>query len=218
MNKDIDLLPEQAFARGGNRLCFVDPRDMARCIKVQLPDRSPTYKRSKASFLKRLRPLGYYDDNLRELSTYQRLESFLGEDDWLHLPKCYGMVETSLGAGIVTDLVRDFDGSISGCLKTKLRESGNDPEFRSAVKQFEAFLIQTGFPTRDLLLHNLVAQNLDAAGNFKIVVIDGFGSADILPFVYWSKVLARRKVIRKIERFHGKIEEFVVKYSIPYHP
>ncbi len=215
MSDIIQLSLDDAFARGGNRLCYVDPRNGDRCIKVLIPKRSPRAKRAKAVGVKKFRPLSYYDDNLRELKTYQRLEASFGDEIWAHLPRTQGMVATTLGDGIVTDLIRNYDGAISGCLKTKLRATGYDQNFRDAVNQFVEYLRRTGLPSRDLLLHNLVAKDVDASGRFKMYLIDGFGSSDILPLVYWSKSLARRKVERKITRFEAKIEDFLEKYRIP---
>lgn len=215
MNEFVALSTHEPFARGGNRACYVDPREASRCIKVALPGRTAAEKRQRAPWLKRLRPLGYYDDNLRELATYKRLEATGRPSVWTHLPACHGLVETDLGPGIVTDLVRNFDGSLSLDLKAKLRDTGRDANFSRAVDDFAAYLRQTRLPTRDLLLHNLVARNMDAGGTFVIYVIDGFGSADMLPLAYWSKRLASAKVERKIVKFHAKIDEFCHKYSIP---
>lgn len=216
MSIQVELSNCDPFACGGNRACYVDPRDEDRCIKVPLEGSDAASKRTRAAGLKRWRPLVYYDDNLREQQTYRRIERYLGEQVWESLPRCYGLVKTDLGIGIVTDLVRNADRSISICLKTKLRKTGYDQCFRSAVAAFQDYLYRSALPTRDLLLHNLVAQD-DSSGNFRVFLIDGFGSADPLPYAYWSKSLARAKVRRKCEKLQVKIDDFMRKYSIPVH-
>jgi len=215
MKQSIKLSSTEPFAQGGNRLCFVDPRDPERCVKVARQGRSATEKRLSAPGWKRFRPLRYYDDNLRELDTCRRIERFLSAEVWTRVPQCYGMVDTDLGEGIVTDLVRNADGSIARDLKAKLRKEGNDRYFRAAVDDLLAFLRRTGLPTRDLLLHNLVARDHNEKGHFTIYIIDGFGSADALPLAYWSRYLGRKKVERKIPKFLAKVDEFCRKYSIP---
>lgn len=218
MEQEIKLKDSEPFAQGGNRLCFVDPRDCNKCIKVARPGRSAAEKRLQAPVYKRLRSLFYYDDNLRELDSYQRIDRYVGADAWRQMPRSFGMVDTDLGPGIATALVRDANGSISKTLRDRLRRCGYDSHFRAAVEVFEGFLRATALPTRDLLLHNLVAQEETEGGPFRIFLIDGFGSSDLIPFTYWAKGLARRKVERKIQKFHVKIDAFRERESIPYHP
>lgn len=210
----VRLADAEPFGRGGNRLCYVDPRDDSRCIKVPIPGREAAAKRAAAPVWKRLRPIGYYDDNLREYASYRKIASHFGAAVWTHLPRCHGLVTTDLGLGIVTDLVRDPSGRVSVSLKTILREEGRSARFQAGLDDFVTYLRETCLPTRDLLLHNLVAQWDDSRTQLRFHVIDGFGSSDALPLVYWSRRLARAKVERKIARFHGKIDEFCAKYSI----
>jgi hypothetical protein len=217
MNDALKLSVLEPFGVGGNRACYVHPEDASKCVKVLLPHRNAERKRAKAVGLKRYRSLKYFDDNLRELCTYHEIENAYGDEIWSHLPKCYGMVSTDLGDGLISDLVRDFDGAISGTLKDRLNESGNTAYFRRGVDDFLNFFRVTRLPSRDLLLHNLVGQIVDADGTLKIHVIDGFGSADFIPLASWSKHLAKRKVERKISKFMAKIEDFTTKYNIPYY-
>ncbi len=218
MNELIELSTLNPFGKGGNRLCFVDPCDATRCIKVMLPHKAPDLKRSKAPGLKRYRSLSYYDDNVRELQTYRSIEARLSETVWSNLPRCYGMVDTDLGPGIVTDVVRDYTGGISHSLRAKMRAEGSTPLIREAVEQFSGYLRDTLLPTRDILLHNLVAQVLDDSGRCKLYVIDGFGSADIVPYAYWLKGLARKKVERKLVKLNQKIATLIAEKSLPYYP
>lgn len=215
MYDTIKLSESRPFGAGGNRACYLDPRDDSRCIKVILPERTATKKRAQVKGIKSFRPLGYYDDNLRELKSFHLIQKYLDSEVWTHLPRCYGLVDTDLGVGIVTDLIRDYNGTISICLKTKLRAHGYDDNFRNALEEFIAYLRSTALPTRDLLLHNIVASDLDLSGRCRFHLIDSFGSADILPFPYWFKKLAQIKVERKIFKFRGKIASFSAKYSIP---
>lgn len=216
MSEIVKISIQTPFAKGGNRACYVDPRNPSRCIKVLLAGKTAQLKRAQATWFKRLRPLEYYDDNLREFQSYRRIEANREETVWSHLPRNYGLVETDLGTGIVTELIRNDDQTISSCLKAKLRDTGNDQLFRDAVRDFCMYMRETALPTRDLLLHNLVAKNQASVG-FKIYLIDGFGTADVLPYAYWFRSLALKKVERKIIKLQGKIDDFCQKYNIPYY-
>lgn len=217
MDDMIELRHLESFAKGGNRACYVNPQNNDQCIKILLPERSPEMKRRSAKGLKRLRPLFYYDDNLREFKSYRRIEAFAGADAWTHLPKCAGLVKTDLGTAIVTELIRDYDGRVSVDVKARLRSHGNDIAFRSAVSDFCHYLRSVTVPTRDILLHNLVAKRVDGDGKVRLYLIDGFGTSDLLPFVYWFPRLARSKAERKVIRFEDKILDFLNKYQIPRH-
>ncbi len=213
----INLSALSPFGKGGNRQCYVDPREEKRCIKVALPDKTARQKRARVRGWKKFRPLYYYDDNLRELKSYRQIEKHLPAEVWTHLPPCYGMVESDLSPGIVTGLVRNDDGAISPDLRGKMRREGNTPEIRAAAAELCAYLRKTLLPTRDLLLHNIVARDC-GGGRCELHIIDGFGSADIVPYAYWLKGLARKKTERKIVKFERKIATLCEKESLPFHP
>ncbi len=48
----LQLKTEEAFAKGGNRLCFVHPQDPSLCVKVRRPDFTLADLRKKRAFLK----------------------------------------------------------------------------------------------------------------------------------------------------------------------
>lgn len=79
---------------GHHRICFIDPEDSHKCIKV-------TYSPSKHAS----------EEVRREVAYYRRLQKSL--KDWSGIPKYYGEVETNLGSGYVYDRIIDFDGKPS---------------------------------------------------------------------------------------------------------
>ena len=216
----IRLAGREPFAVGGNRYCFEHPEDARRCVKVLRPGCGAAEKRERAPVWKRLRPESAFDENLREWRAYRRIRRDIGDEAWRHLPRCHGLVGTDIGGGvgIVTDLVRNADGTISGSLKIRLRAAGNDPHFRLAVERFSRFLRDTGLPTRDLLLHNLVAREETRSGNgpFSIIMVDGFGVSDGLPTAFGWRRFPRHRIERKLRKFDGRIGDFCEKYAIPY--
>ncbi len=191
----------EAFASGGNRLCFVDPRDHRRCIKVLRPDRLPEQKKISQSFPRSLKPRKYFDDNWQEWRVYRRIDRAIGESAYQLIPRCYEFVETNYGAGLVTDIITDVDGRISLSLKQILWQWGQTPQLMQLIESFIDQWSALGMPSRNLLLHNIVVRCTES-GPERLYVIDGLGWPDLVPFGYWFKTIASRKARRKAMRLY----------------
>lgn len=207
----LSLSSRAAFAKGGNRLCFVHPQYPDRCIKVRRPDFTLEDLRRKKGFPKSLLPLKYFDDNLEEYQVLSDLAERHGEAVFELLSRCYGFEETDLGPGLTLELIRDADGRISQTLKAQIWFEGFTPDCKAAVEDFcsrwQAMLI----PSRDLLLHNLLVQK-DASGKvFRILAIDGLGSPNIIPFTWLPAPLRAAKVGRKLTNLQQRIEQLLAK-------
>jgi hypothetical protein len=202
----VILATEAPFARGGNRLCYVHPDHADRVIKVQRPDFPLEERRRRKGFPKTLRPLSSFDDNLQEFREMQMLDRVFREPLYRHVSRCYGFEVTDMGAGLVSELIRDDSGAISHTLKQYIWDQGYDERCQQAVAQFAQHWIALGVPSRDLLLHNLVAQR-DSAGNIKrLVIIDGIGNPGWIPLGWWPRSLRVAKARRKIANLHLRIQ------------
>jgi hypothetical protein len=199
----IELNDNLIFAEGGRRYCFVHPDDSGKCVKTLSPNGDPKKRKREAPWYKKLRPLSMFDDNARELKSFEELAR-KGEAVWSHFPRCYGIQPTSRGDGIVTDLIRDADGEISKTVRQHVKAYGKTPELVAALDDFFDLFRTHRIITRDILDHNLVVQ----VGEQKLTIfmIDGFGSTEIIPFSQWNPQLGRKKVGRKISRFKGRYE------------
>lgn len=194
----------RAFARGGNRLIFVDPRDRSRCLKVLRPDRLPTIKRRERAFPKNLKPLSSFDDNLEELRVYRHIRRAIGEAAYELVPRCYGLVQTDLGAALSCDLARDDDGRIAQTLKQYLWQHGRTAELEPVLAAFKQRWQSLGMPSRNLLLHNIVL--LYSKGQpARLLLIDGLGWPDMFPLAYYWPALARWKAARKLQTLEDAI-------------
>jgi len=194
----IELSDDLIFAEGGRRVCYVHPDDPDKCVKVLSARGNPRTRRKKAVWYKKMRPLSCFDDNKGELKDFRDFER-RGEGVWEFFPRCYGMQETNRGDGIVTDLIRDEGGIISITVKQYLKAQGQTPELLTALDRFFDLMMNYRIITRDILHHNLVIQRRD--NGVRIVMIDGFGSSEMIPFSSWIQSVARKKVARKIARF-----------------
>lgn len=196
---------QEAFAAGGNRLCFIHPTDRARCIKVLRPERSPTIRRRNKGFPKNLKPLHSFDENFDEYRVMQIIDRTIGAQAYQLLPQCYGFVETNYGPGLVSELIIDSDQKISISLKQYIWEQGVTDQLAAALTAFSTQWMQLGMPSRDLLLHNILVQQ-SGQDIKRLVVIDGLGWTGLSLLAYLFKPLARRKASRKIASFYQAID------------
>ncbi|MCE2028484.1 YrbL family protein [Sessilibacter corallicola] len=203
----------QAFARGGNRLCFFDPSDSKRCIKVLRPDRDPLTKRAQRGFPRNLKPLRYFDDNREEFLVYQQIEKSVGESAFELIPRGFGFVDTNYGRGLVSEIITDSDDKISISLKQYVWTQGITDELNSALDRFKRRWSELGMPSRNLLLHNIVVQQ-DGGVIKRLVVIDGLGWSDLFPLAYWIPSIARKKAKRKVGRLPESINELIEKKTL----
>ena len=186
-----------AFAGGDSRLCFIDPLDPGWCIKILRPDRQPAAKRREQPWLKRLKPLQRFDENLQEIRIYQRIERSIGQAAYRLVPRIEGLVPTSLGPGLRSELIRDDDQRISLTLQAYLARNGENPDLQAALAAFARDWQALGMPSRRLLLHNIVVQQR-ARTPVRIVVVDSLGWADLIPAGYWIAPWARYRAGRKL--------------------
>lgn len=197
----IRLTDELIFAEGGRRYCFVYPDDSDKCVKTLSPNGDPRKRKKESIWYKKLRPLSMFDDNARELKSFQDLAK-KGEAVWDHFPRCYGIQPTNRGDGMVTDLIRDADGQISKTVRQYVKAFGKTPQLLAALELFFDLFREHLIITRDVLDHNLVVQV--RGEKCTIYMIDGFGSSEMVPFSQWNRQLGRKKVERKIDRFRNR--------------
>ena len=201
---------EQAFSRGGNRLCFVHPRDPDLCIKVQRPDRTPQQKRSERGFPKNLKPLSAFDDNAQEFAVYRKIERHIGAPAFELTPFCHGYINTQWGPGLCSQLIRDDDNRIAITLKQYLWQQGKTPEILRLIAHFSQRWAALGMPSRKLLLHNIVLRQRDGKPH-QLLVIDGLGWPDLLPLAWYLPALARHKARRRIADLDRAIDALLYK-------
>jgi len=128
------------------------------------------------------------------------------------ISQCHGFVDTNLGAGLVCDCVRDFDGKIS---KTLFEISTGN--YRYDIRKIERAL--------SLLLDNLTASNIqlfdfslpniviqvtpDAAYHPIFVDLKGrFNNREFIPVSTYIPFWSRRKLARRGQRLLETVRLF----------
>ncbi|MBD2859377.1 hypothetical protein IB286_10210 [Spongiibacter sp. KMU-158] len=206
------LQSEQAFSSGGNRLCYVLPGQPERCVKVLKRERAPEIRRAEKSFPKNLRALSTFDENWQEWKEFQLMQKRFPDAIFAHISRVYGFVETDLGSGLCSELIRNHDGSVAMSLQLYLWENGYTESCRAAVKTLADHWLKYGIPSRDLLVHNIVAQCLNPAVPnevSRLVVIDGLGGTGLAAIPFLPLCAKRYFASRKVENLHQRIDYFL---------
>lgn len=194
----IDLSGQRPFAEGDNRVCFIHPNDPSRCLKVMKPA-VVERQYARAPWHKKLRGKSAMDDNQREVKAYrQRAIRTGGERVWEHLPRWYGVAQTSLGPANATDLIATAPGEAAPTLAQLLQTRGLDESLQTSLTALEHWLRHTQILSRNLLPHNIVARQED--GGFRLFLIDGLGAPTVASIVGFSKAWRRHYIERRIQR------------------
>tara|TARA_B100001057_G_scaffold411320_1_gene426910 strand:+ start:11304 stop:11942 length:639 start_codon:yes stop_codon:yes gene_type:complete len=198
----IDLKDKEPFAKGGNRICYINPLNKNRCLKIVHPGLLENIKKDKPWF-KKLRSNQSFDDNLREEAAYsQKALSNKNDEIWKHLAKWYGMVETNIGLASDTELILN-NGEIAETLEEYLFREGLTSEIQESINIFHTWLRKYLVLTKNLIPHNLVLQKNN--NEITIKIIDGLGSHSFIPLPEYFTFFAKQYVERRIELMWSRI-------------
>ncbi len=151
----IDLSNATLIGSGHERVCYRHPHHPDRVIKVTRPG---------ATGRDQNRIDHYYLASLEHRGVPA-----------IHLPRQYGMVETSLGDGLVLDCITNADGGIAQPVLTLLRTGalGMDTVHAMLAELYDHLLAHSVVMV-DIGLGNLVGRT--HGNTWQAVVIDGLGA------------------------------------------
>lgn len=151
----IDLTHARLIGSGHERMCYLHPQDPRRVIKVVRPGKtSRGQNRIDHLYLASLERRGV---------------------PALHVPRQYGLVETSLGEGLVLDCVTTADGAVAPTFAVLVRSQAMSAvEARRMLDELYQHLLAHSVAMVDIGLGNLACRQLD--GRWQAVVIDGLGA------------------------------------------
>lgn len=182
----VDPSDPSVVGIGHHRMCYIDPEDISKCIKV-------IYNPSKHAT----------QEVRRELAYYKRLQKSL--KDWSGIPKYYGEVETNLGTGYVYDRTIDFDGKPSQTMQERyqdLKEPQQREEMLTLVKKLDDYLIKNHIVTMSLKPFNILCHRISET-KIEPVICDNIGTASLIPIELVCPWFARnreKKMIKKMIR------------------
>ncbi len=194
---ELFLGAARPFARGGCRLVYRDPRDDWRAVKITVSGGGEgAKKRAEAGWIRYLHRHDYYDENNRQWREHRKLARRLGLPWPRHLSRCYGLVRTDVGVGLVVERVANADGTSALNMEEYLRLHGLDARCRRALKELRRFLLGRRVLLRDAAASNIVLRE-QGDGTLLPVIVDGLGNSEFLPVSGWIPCAGRRKIRKR---------------------
>jgi hypothetical protein len=172
-------------------------------VKVLRPDRTGAARKLERKDFKRYLPARFLDDQLKEIKAYRELLGDASGALWRHVPRYHGTVDTDMGIGIVTQLMRNSDGSWPRNLEQLLPE-GMDPALEAGIDEFVAAVRDLRILSRNLLPHNIIA--VREGDRYRVMLVDGIGNSELIPVSSHWGFFADRKTARKIARLRERCQ------------
>jgi PhoP regulatory network protein YrbL len=187
------LSPTLFIARGGERIVYRHPHDAKLCVKV------------------RFAGAPHPEETAGEVRYWQYLDRY--GCDFAHMPRFEGWAATNQGEGAVWELVQDYNGVISPSLKAVLQRGlATHDACRRALAGLKEWILRHGVVWRDLHPRNIVCR-FSRPGDFRLILVDGWGNNEFIPVSSWSRTLNRKKVLRRWDRFMTDFETLVMRCS-----
>ena len=188
------------IATGSSRLIYIHPYNNKKLIKILRPSQSPAIQR-KAIWYKRLQNLEKFNQNKRDLIEHQRARCKCHKVA-LHVCNVYGIENTSYGEGLVEEHIYNSDGKTSVTLKKYVQDNGINVVKVYIDDLFELF-VDNHILFRDANETNILVQELETG--FRLIVVDGLGESNLIPYASISRKLNGRKLRRKKKRMIKRI-------------
>lgn len=187
MNELLVLHESDKIAESKTRHCYLHPDTPDKVIKI-IVDLKEQKKR--------------IDSNIKEWRYYQRLIKMPISLDFI--PDYYGFVNTNKGRGLVSECIRDFDGSISVRLQEVVshRVNYNLSQIEDKLEKLSRFIINNNIQLFDLNRYNILIQVLED-GSYNPVSIDlkgPYNNYEFIPFSTYIPYFSRLKLERRGKR------------------
>ena len=187
MKQSILQLSGEPIGSGQERVCYLHPDDDSKVVKVQK---------------------GEIDTQTRrELALYDSLQR-RGIDDFEHIPRFYGRVQTNLGSGFVVDRIADYDGGESRSLWWHFERGYPLAEFGPYLEELRRYLLANRIVfSVDMGRYNILFQKLSPQ-RARLVVIDGLGNHTAINWLDNIGYFARSKIRRRWRRFIARLQNY----------
>ena len=174
--KTLILTDELFIGKGGHQAAYIHPDEPSKCVKIAFDPNDGDVKKE----------LRY-----RRICAEKLARSKL-------VTKFFGSVDTNLGVGLVFERVVDFDGKPSLDLKDFIPEAPNPEELktrRAVLLDFKREFLDEAIAIVDTDITNFMVQRL-APNQFQMRIVDNIGTPVLIPLVYYSDFIARKKARR----------------------
>lgn len=178
------LILKDMISHGRVRACYYHPTNNKLCIKVTLDKKHDKLLQKEI-------------DN----------DALFQKTIACYVPRYYELVETDKGLGLVSDLIRDEDGSLSVCLGDWLKNANVlSKEIMDQFDDFFSKLLKFRLWFYDFNAGNFLIRS--SKGCFQVLFVDTKSlnhnnSWSTLKLEYICPFLARRRMLRRIRRFYA---------------
>lgn len=187
MNPTILQISGEPIGAGQERICYQHPDDESKVVKIQKGDSDKQTR--------------------RELALYASLEQ-RGMNDFEHIPRFHGKVQTNLGDGFVVDCIADYDGTVSRSLWWHFERGYPVTEFLPYLEDLRRYLLENRIIfSVDMGRYNILLQKLSPC-RARLVVIDGLGNHSAINWPDNIGFFARRKIRRRWQRFIERLHNY----------
>lgn len=195
----IDLSTATPVAHGNERHVYPHPTDASLLIKVINTERRSLSQKAHRikRWYRRFHRESTYRVFITELSEYiSTAARSPASGASLPLARVVGLVDTSMGLGLLVEKIVGSDGQMAPTLRHLIRDQGWNDCWEVQLNRFFSDLAE-----RHVIFNDVGPQNIvfgrNAAGQEGLFLIDGFGSKQAIPVFAWSKRLNRRRLARK---------------------
>lgn len=180
----IDLTNAINIGEGNSRICYLNPKDTSKIIKIEKDKNSEDYK-----------PNNKIEDIYMKFLISKN-------KDLSQLPQYYGLIETNFGYGVVFDKIENFDKSKVFSFREAIEEEFLSNEIAGKLL-FELinYLRDNIILFVDISFDNILCKK--TIEGYKLIIIDGLGSRK-LKINFWLymkfEFLAKRKVLKQTKK------------------
>ncbi|RXJ90584.1 hypothetical protein CRV01_05365 [Arcobacter sp. CECT 8983] len=196
MSEKIVLNKKYFLAKGGERNCYIHPKDENKVIKV-------VHRNEK-----------HNEQNKLEYKYYNFLQK--RNKPLTHLTKCYGFINTNLGLGLIYERLKDYNNNPSKSFKFFLEEKiFTREEEDKLVSELKDYLFQNDILFIDVDLSNIFCQEF-MENKYKLVIIDGLGARRLNWRFYtylYSKTFTRYKIKKQWKKFFQNFKKYSTYYK-----
>ena len=183
----LTLTEDLLLGAGGHQATYIHPEDPSKCVKIAFDPADGDVKKE----------LRYRRMCADKLSRSKLVTKF------------YGTVDTDKGPALVFERVIDFDGRASLDLKDYLSAATTAEaieQSRALLMDFRRDFLDEAIAIVDTDITNFMVQRLSPTAS-QMRIVDNIGTPVLIPLVYWSTLIARRKA----RRVWNKLAEWLSK-------
>lgn len=197
----IYLDPKFTLGSGNNRSCYAFPCRPDLCIKVEKKWNTGLYNSPKRRVKRTIMPwLADFSSNREEAIFFLNEVQKISANLLLHLPHCYGTIQTNLGQGLVFERIRNDDGGYSKRIDIFLRENPRETNrVLSLIDELLEHLLEARYSLFVWGPENLLVK-LDHIMGDRLVVVDWKSQNrpnNDLPFTSFVPYLRMQRMIKE---------------------